>query len=96
MFLVSVRDEAVRDLTAARDWYDARHPGLGDRFLDEVAHAMRLLEQHPTRTPLYYLNFRRILLRRFPYKIFYQIHDRRIIVFRVLHARQSHGLALEE
>lgn len=95
MWLISVRDEAVRDLSSARDWYDSRLPGLGDQFLDEAAAAIRRLEEHPTRTPLYYQNFRRILLRRFPYKIFYQVLAHRVVIFRVLHAKQSHGPALE-
>jgi toxin ParE1/3/4 len=51
---------------------------------------MRLLERDPERERLYYLNFRRVRLRRFPYKIFYQILGGRIVVFRVLHAKQDH------
>jgi plasmid stabilization system protein ParE len=89
-WILLVRPEAERDLATARDWYDQKRAGLGDEFLDEIAAAMRTLAQAPERERLYYRNFRRIIVRRFPYKIFYQTVGVRIIVFRVLHAKQSH------
>jgi plasmid stabilization system protein ParE len=89
-WLQLVRPEAERDLAAARDWYDQQRAGLGDEFLDEVAVAMRELDRDPERARLYYRNFRRVLLHRFPYKIFYQVIGRRVVVFRVLHAKQEH------
>jgi plasmid stabilization system protein ParE len=88
--LVLIRPEAEQDLAAARDWYDGKSPKLGDRFLDEMAAAIRTLEQDPLRPALYYRNFRRVLLQRFPYKLFYQVIEQRVIVFRVLHAAQCH------
>ncbi|HTO04860.1 MAG TPA: hypothetical protein VL069_14205 [Opitutus sp.] len=35
--------------------------------------------------------FRRVMLRRFSYKIFYQVIGDRIVIFRVLHGKQEHG-----
>lgn len=89
-WLVSLRPAAERDVEAARDWYEQKRFGLGNEFLDAVAGAMAQLETDPNRERLYYRDFRRVLLRRFPYKVFYQIVDSRVIVFRVLHGRQSH------
>jgi hypothetical protein len=34
-----------------------------------------------TRTPIYYNGFRRLMTRRFPYKIFYHVEGDRVIVF---------------
>lgn len=93
-WLVLVRPEAERDLVTARDWYEERRPGLGAEFLDEIARALRELAQDPEQSRLYYRNFRRVLLRRFPYKVFYHVIGRRIVVFRVLHAKQDHGSGL--
>lgn len=88
---VLVRPEAEHDLAAARDWYDEKRAGLGDEFLDAVGIAMRQLSSDPERERLYYRNFRRVLLQRFPYKIFYQIIGEHIVIFRVLHAKQEHA-----
>ena len=93
-WLVYVRPEAERDLANARDWYEKKQAGLGAEFLDEVAATIRELESAPERPRLYYRNFRRMLLRRFPYKLFYQVIDSRVLVFRVLHAKQEHGRSL--
>ena len=92
--LLLARPEAERDLAAARDWYEQKRSGLGGVFLDEVAVAMRELERDPEHVRLYFRNFRRVLLRRFPYKVFYQVFAERIVVFRVLHAKQEHERGL--
>jgi len=42
----------------------------------------------------YHRRFRRLLLRRFPYKIFYQIIENRVVVFRVSQAKQTHQAKL--
>jgi toxin ParE1/3/4 len=89
-WVILVRPEAERDVADARDWYDRIRRDLADDFLDEVAAAIRQLERDPARERLYFLNFRRVRLRRFPYKVFYQILGNRVVVFRVLHAKQDH------
>jgi plasmid stabilization system protein ParE len=94
--LLLVRPEAERDLFAARDWYESRRRGLGDEFLDEVVLALLELEQTPELQRLYYRDFRRHRLRRFPNKVFYQVHGERVVIFRVLHARQAHEGGLKE
>ena len=94
--IVLLRPEAEQDLTAAHGWYERKTAGLGDQFLDEFALAMQSLERDPKRERLYYLNFRRVIVRRFPYKIFYQVFERRVVVFRILHGRQAHEHRIEE
>ena len=42
-----LRPEAEQDLADARDWYDQKRAGLGDEFLDTIAHAMNELARDP-------------------------------------------------
>jgi toxin ParE1/3/4 len=56
--------------------------------------ALKIIQENPFRQPLYYGEFRRILTRRFPYKIFYAITRDRIVVFRVIHIKQDYRLLL--
>lgn len=91
-----VRPEAERDMETARVWYDGVQSGLGDAFLDEVSAALHPLTDYPEISRLYHNNFRRILLHRFPYKIFYQVIGHRVVIFRVLHVRQCHESVLPE
>jgi len=37
-----------------------------------------------------------VLLRRFPYKIFYQVIGERVVIFRVIHAKQNHASHLPD
>jgi len=63
---------------------------LGDELLVEIRAAIHILEMDPERRPFYYRDFRRLITRRFPYKIFYHTEGDRVIVFRILHAKQEH------
>jgi plasmid stabilization system protein ParE len=87
---VIIRPLAEADIEEARQWYEQQRPSLGSEFLDEISRAFGVLEEHPERRPIYYLGFRRILTRRFPYKVFYRVEGARVIVFRVLHAKRDH------
>jgi toxin ParE1/3/4 len=87
---VIIRPNAEADLSEAQAWYESRRAGLGDELLDEIRRAVRLLADDPGRRPFYYRDFRRLLTRRFPYKIFYRVEGDRVIVFRILHAKRKH------
>ena len=78
------------DLQIAHDWYQDQCPGLGGDFLFAIREVLVRLEQNPEAFPLYHREFRRALTRRFPYKVFFQIHGDAVIVFRVLHGAQEH------
>jgi len=87
---VSLRAAADADLADARAWYDDQRPGLGDEFLASIAAALTRLEQNPEQFPVYYRDFRRVLVERFPYKIFFRMQADAVIVFRVMHAASDH------
>lgn len=89
-WVVIVRPQAEADLAEARIWYEQQRSGLGNEFLSDIARSMQALAEHPERHPLYYRGFRRILLRRFPYKVFYRLEAERVVVFRVLHVKRDH------
>ena len=83
-----VRDEAEADLTEAALWYEKRQAGLGLELTLEVRAAI----QRAVESPLHHLllrrqpEVRRVLARRFPYRIFFIVRDGAIVVFAVLHA----------
>jgi plasmid stabilization system protein ParE len=92
-----VRPEAEGDILSAALWYEGRELGLGLELTGEIHAAVeRALEN-----PLAYLllrqqpHVRRILARRFPYRIFYVVRPDAMIVFAVLHAAQDEWHWLE-
>ena len=87
---VLIRPKAEEDLREASLWYESQLSGLGDQLLDEVRRAVHRLQEDPERHPVYYRGFRRFFTHRFPYKLLYRIEGDRIMIFRVLHAKQDH------
>jgi plasmid stabilization system protein ParE len=85
-----IRSRAETDLREAQNWYENQRTGLGAEFLAEIDATIRVLIRDPQRHPVYYRGFRRVLTRRFPYKLFYRLEDDRVIIFRVLHVRRDH------
>ena len=82
---VVVRARAKRDIREARFWYRGISGELGEDFLKSVDDAIALAQRYPLAFRLVHRTFRRVLLRRFPYALFYQFADNRIVVVAVLH-----------
>lgn len=90
---VIVRAEARRDIREARAWYSAISPSLARDFIIAVERATTLAAEHPLAFQIAHRSFRRILLRRFPYALFYHATAERIVIVAVLHqARDPEAL----
>ena len=85
---VIIRIEAEVDITDAAIWYESKQRNLGREFVAEVRSAIAIAAANPhafsrlRRKP----EVRRILTKRFPYRVFFIRRDDVIVVFRVLHA----------
>lgn len=86
---VRFRTEAVADVTLAREWYEAKRPGLGDAFVDSLAEVIDLVQELPEAFPVIADGLNRALLRRFPYALYYRRTGDEIEVIACLHTRQS-------
>jgi plasmid stabilization system protein ParE len=81
-----LRDDVVKDLTEAADWYDERRAGLGLRFLEAVEVTISRIEENPQLyRPLYRGLRRAILPRPFPYQVFFQIAGEHLDIYAVIH-----------
>ena len=81
-----IRPEAEADALEAYRWYNEQVSGLGQEFLVEIDRALESIGAHPEANRKLYREYRRGLMRRFPYSIFYAIHEARIVVFGIFHA----------
>ncbi len=87
---VEFRPEVEEDVAEAAAWYEARQPGLGAAFVEEVILVWDALAENP------FANSRRHPKRdirwrypeRFPYRIVYEVREREqaVTVVAVLHA----------
>ena len=81
--------EAVNDAAAAYAWYEGEAPGLGDDFLRCLEKAYALIAEHPLHYPVRFDSFRRILVRRFPYAVYFEHDDDTILIHYVFHCAQA-------
>ena len=90
---VIVRPLAVEDIADAATWYEEQRPGLGDELVDEVITAIRRAQESPNRFRMVRPSdgMRRVLIERFPYRVFFSIVGEALHVHAVLHsARHDH------
>lgn len=82
---LTLRPRVQRDLEEAGRWYEARQPGLQDRFLGEIESVLSRIQENPQAYPLIHLDLRRAPLRRFPYGVYYALIEDVIQVVAVVH-----------
>jgi plasmid stabilization system protein ParE len=80
-----IRSEAERDMSDARDWYEARREGLGGEFLDAVDDVFARIERFPESYAAVYRGVRPARLRRFPYVVYYRVTHTNLEILGVLH-----------
>lgn len=81
--------EANDDLLEARAWYDNIRPQLGERFARAVEDAVETIAEHPLQFPVVHRNRRRAGVHRFPYGIFFEAQEHRVVVIACFHGRRD-------
>ncbi len=84
-FLPEVED----DIIGGYVWYEVKSSGLGEDFLRMFYASVSEILWNPLHYPKVYNEFRRRLLRRFPYAIYFMIEDEQIIVFGLFHCARN-------
>jgi plasmid stabilization system protein ParE len=62
---------------------------VGERFALAVEATVEALAEYPLQFPLVYRSRRRAGVRRFPYGIFFEVQDNRIVVIACFHGRRD-------
>jgi hypothetical protein len=81
---VIIRRPAAADIRHGRRWYEAQREGLGDEFFAVVREMILRVGDAPEVWPVVHRDVRRVLLRRFPYALFYTIRGDRVFVIACL------------
>jgi plasmid stabilization system protein ParE len=84
-----IAPEAERDIAEAYAWYEARRSGLGEEFLSSVDACIQAICRTPQMHATIHQHFRRGLVRRFPYAVFYEHDGDTVIVYCVVHTAQN-------
>lgn len=88
-YRLKVRSEAEADLAKARHWYNKQRPRLGNEFLAAVRSTIHRVRRNPLLFAVIYGETRCALVARFPYIVYFRIHNDLISVLAVLHGHRD-------
>ncbi len=88
-YVLDYRAEARVELEDAYNWYEDQEEGLGEAFLDSVDGSLDRIEQRPESCAVVLKDIRRVVVKRFPYVIYYRVISSRVIVIAVFHGKRN-------
>ena len=92
-FKLIIKAEAYEDIAEAFEYYEIQSAGLGDRFWKELKLYFSKIENHPTHygfsDEVPGMIFRDVLMDSFPYRIYYEIAGKEVIVFAIIHGQRN-------
>jgi len=87
--VIHIQPDAYADIENAAGWYEEKRGGLGIAFVLEFDAAISRVSEHPEAYAQQFRDARRVLMRRFPYAIYYLFSPEVVEVFAVLHQHQE-------
>ena len=86
---LKIAPEAQQDVDGAYSWYEDRRPGLGEEFLGCLDACIQTISRMPELYAKVHEEYRRALVRRFPYAIFYEYTGGKVIVYSIFHTSRD-------
>jgi plasmid stabilization system protein ParE len=86
-----IAPEAANDIAEAYEWYEDRRRGLGEEFLSAVDASLQRILRTSDIYSVVYETYRRALVRRFPYAVFYENTATHVTVYAVFHMARDPG-----
>ena len=90
-FKIIIKPLARFDLDEAILWYENELSGLGNRFYQAFIDALERISKDPEAFMEISADVRRIVIKKFPYKVFYTISENKIFIIGIMHAKRSSG-----
>ncbi|NUQ62859.1 MAG: type II toxin-antitoxin system RelE/ParE family toxin [Pirellulales bacterium] len=84
-----VAPEAGQDIADAYAWYERQRSGLGEEFFSCVDACIQRICRTPEMHAKVHEAYRRALVRRFPYAVFYEYSDGTVTVYCVFHTSRE-------
>ena len=84
-FLPEVEDDVLNGYT----WYEQKTRGLGEEFIRMFYARAEEIPRNPLLYQTVYKDFRRCLLRRFPYAIYFKKDEQSVVVYGLFHCARN-------
>ncbi len=86
---IIVSGEAQIEVCEAFDYYEEKNKGLGFEFMRSLDAVLQAVKRNPFAYQTIHKETRRVLLRKFPYALFYVADEKRIVVIACFHQKRS-------
>ncbi len=83
------RSAALQELADASLWYENERPGLGEEFVEAVDLLLAGVQSNPQFFREVLPPIRRVLMKRFPYLVFFYEGNGQIVVLSIHHAKRN-------
>lgn len=93
---IIVEPRAKTDIVEIKKWYRSQKPGLENEFVSELDKNLSLLKQNPLLFEIKHKNFRVVILKKFPYLVYYFIDQNNVRILAVIGAKQNQKSILEK
>ncbi len=81
--------EAFEDLRTASRWYEQQRTGLSAAFQGAIGAALAHIQRSPRAFREIVAPFRRTIVKRYPYDIYYEFDDSRVLVVLIFHTARN-------
>lgn len=89
LYRLVIWPEAEDEVGETARWYELQETGLGRDFLRAFRAATAALRRTPFHYQLVFADARRVLLRRFPYAVFFEVHGSEVVVLACMHTARD-------
>ncbi|TQV81529.1 type II toxin-antitoxin system RelE/ParE family toxin [Aliikangiella coralliicola] len=93
---IKILSSAKRDLSEGFLFYEKQSSGLGEYFLDSLFSDIDSLMIYAGTHQIFFDNYYRMLSKRFPFAIYYQVKNQTSFVYAVLDCRRNPGRIKEK
>jgi plasmid stabilization system protein ParE len=86
---ILITPEAEEDLAEAKKWYEGKQSDLGEEFLEAIEVVFDHIRRIPEAATEVAPGVRRVVVRRFPYGVFYRVDTDQIAILAVYHSKRD-------
>ena len=88
-YQLRIRSAAEADIQDAYQYYEKCRKGLGQDFILCIEASLDKITKNPNHYPIVHKNIHRILIRRFPFGLFFVVKENIVVVLAVMHGSRS-------
>ena len=90
-YRIELHPAILEELIKARQWYEDRSEGLGNRFIAAVEQRLEQIKRNPEQYAKKKRKYREVSIPIFPYKIIYEVLKKEKIVFisYIIHSKRK-------